>query len=76
MTDQELFNAAVWHAGNRAYLLALANDPQRERRTDWTRRQCLAAARQAERRVLDLSIRAEQRGLREVRQTAAAGGAA
>jgi len=61
MTDQELFDSAVWHARNRAYLLALANDRERERRTHWTRRQCLAKARQAERRVFDLSIRAEQR---------------
>ena len=74
--DQQLFDTAVWYARHRAYLLALADDPQRERRTNWTRRQCLAKARQAERRVFDLSIRAEQRCLRELRQTVAAGAAA
>lgn len=67
MTDQALFDSAVFYARQRAYLRALADDPNRERRTHWTRRQCLYKARQAEHRTFDLSIRAEQRCLREVR---------
>lgn len=61
LTDQQIFDNAVYYARQRAYLRSLAQCPDRERRTDWSRQKCMVHANKAEARVVDLAIISELR---------------
>lgn len=67
MTDMEIFEgAAYWACTRRVWLRAaeLGN-------AEYTRRQCLHRARQAEARVVNYAIRAELRAEHQARMAAA-----
>lgn len=68
MTDLDLFNSAVYWAQKRAHYRQRADQGHQT----LTRRQCLHRARQAEARIVDLSIKAEIRARREMDLRAAA----
>ncbi|HEY0954006.1 MAG TPA: hypothetical protein VGE36_04565 [Roseateles sp.] len=61
MTGIDIFNGAVYWAQKRAHYRQRANEGHQT----LTRRQCLRRARQAEARIVDLSIKAEIQARRE-----------
>lgn len=71
MSDAELFAAAQGYAQRRQQLLALAADAHALGLAGKTRRQVLLAARRCEAKVLDLSISAELRCMRDAERNAA-----
>jgi hypothetical protein len=68
MTGLDLFNSAVYWAQKRAQYRQRAAEGHQT----LTRRQCLRRARQAEARIVDLSIKAEIAARRELDRGAAA----
>jgi hypothetical protein len=65
MSDADLFSSAVLCAKHRALMLQLAQQAGHNP-LNLTRRQLLNRARDSEQRIHSLSIRAEQRCLREM----------